>query len=101
MRWEVINQKLDQLEHTEGIEYDPFQRMLVATKEGAGARISSTVGRAVEYGEIKCSATVTIDCPQRESYIDLASEIAFRKALELANDGMSVLVPGIPRIGED
>ena len=100
MKWEQVLQKMDQISHKEGIEQDPFARMIPA-EANHSARVSSTVGRSLEYGEIKCSSTVTIDCPQREAYIDMAGEIAFRKALELANDGMSELAPGIPRIGED
>ena len=97
MKWEQVLEKMGQIKHNEGVETDPFQRM--AGTEGA--RVSSTVGRSLEYGEIKCSATVSLDCPQSEAYIDLAGEVAFRKALELANDGMCELAPGVPRIGED
>jgi hypothetical protein len=55
------------------------------------ARISSTVGTAVQYGEVKCSFTVSIECVQSEATINLAGEAAFLKALELTNDGARFL----------
>jgi hypothetical protein len=62
------------------------------------ARIGTTVGRSVEFGEVKCSFTVTIECPQNKECMDEAAQLVFIKALEYANDGMSHLKPGIPRI---
>lgn len=62
------------------------------------ARIGTTVGRSIEFGEVKCSFTVTIECPQAKEEMDEAAQLVFTKALEYANDGMSHLKPGVPRI---
>jgi len=100
MNWQVIIERMQQVEkQLEGSDMDPFLQLAVkARTKGVPAKISMTVGRAVQYGEIKCSATVSIDCPQQEGFIDLAAEVAYTKALELVNDGMESM--GIPRIGE-
>jgi hypothetical protein len=53
------------------------------------ARVSMTVGEALEYGEVKVSATVTLTCDQDKKHIDKAGELAFFKAQELMRDGWS------------
>ena len=78
-----------------GVDEDPFSLLFVGTE---GAKVSMTVGRSLEYGEVKCSATVSVSCPQGEAFINKAAEISFKKALELVNDGMSHLAPGLPPI---
>jgi hypothetical protein len=100
MNWQSVIEKLGQIQLHEGVERDPFMHLayLSGIEQVRSARVSMTVARAIEYGEIKCSATISIDCPQKEAYIDLASEVAFKKALELVNDGMTQF--GLPRIGE-
>lgn len=50
------------------------------------ARVSLTVGASEDYGAVKVSATVSLECPQQESCINLAGEVAFKKARELVND---------------
>jgi len=62
------------------------------------ARLSSMISRGIEYGEVRCSFTVSIECPQTKDYMDQAAELLFQKALEYTNDGMSVLAPGVDRI---
>ena len=69
---------------------EPFTPLsnLVAHDRAAGkpvARVSMTVGAAEEYGAIKASCTITLECPQVESAINLAGEVAFQKAKELVN----------------
>jgi hypothetical protein len=91
------------METTEGVEVDPFYHLKsVVTVEGSegipNASVSVTTGRAIEYGEVKCSTTVRIVCPQEEKWIDLAGELAFTKSLELTNDGMSIMTPGTERL---
>lgn len=62
------------------------------------AHIGTSVGRSIEYGEVKCSFTVSVECPQTKEFMDQAAELVFKKALEYTNDGMSHLAPGVPRI---
>ncbi len=101
MNWQSVIERLGQVQMHEGAEQDPFMHLAYKALGDVNiktARISMTVSRSIEYGEIKCSATVTIECPQKEAYVNLAGEVAFSKALELTNDGMSQF--GLPRIGE-
>lgn len=79
----------------EGLVADPFSFIY----EDNGASLSCTVGRAhPEYSRVKCSVTVSLKCPQTEALINKAGELAFKKALELTNDGMSYLAPDLPAI---
>jgi hypothetical protein len=73
--------------------FDPLER-LVAHHRAAGkpvARVSMTVGLSEEYGALKASCTVTLECPQAESAINLAGEVAYLKAKELATDAATHL----------
>jgi len=79
-----------------GVEYDPFAT-LAAQAQASGMPTSSltyNLGTALQYGEVKCGLSITIHCPQNEKLIDMAAELAFRKGVELTNDGASHL--GIP-----
>ena len=67
---------------------DKFQALMV----GDGlARVTTTYGRGLPYGEEKVSVTVTIACDQNEATINKAGEVTFLKALELVGDGMGLL----------
>ena len=96
-----MEQQGSTIEHNEGIQQDPFWRIRTKTgiQQNSDARITMTVGRALQYGELKCSASVSIECPQQEAHINLAGELAFTKALELVNDGMARF--GVDRIGDE
>jgi hypothetical protein len=66
-------------------------------KDDHPARVSMTVGRSIQYGEVKISATVSLACTQDEDAVDEAAKLAFLKALEIVNDGMGLLVDA-PRL---
>lgn len=78
---------------TEALKDDPFEMLA-----GSEARVSATVGRSVEYGDVKCSFAVTVNCPQQKACLDKAAELCFETALEYVNDAMSILAPGLPPI---
>jgi hypothetical protein len=78
-------------------EEDPFWQMLNQS-QGQSARISANVGRSIEYGDVKASFVVTVDCPQNTPAMDQAAELAFGRALKYTNDAMQVLAPEIPSI---
>ena len=85
------------------VEGDPFDYLDRMSKEhaalgGAVAHVSSTVSRTLPYGEIKCSFTVSISCPQNQTLIRYASDTAFTHAVQAVNRGMSNLVPGLPEL---
>ena len=103
MKWNRALERAGYVEVEHGVAYDPFALLTQkAHQNGHGvAKVSYTVGTAREYGETKCSCTVTIECPQDEQNINLAGEVAYRKALELTNDGASQLeIPQLPAFEE-
>jgi hypothetical protein len=57
------------------------------------ATVSMSVGRSTEFGVVRVSASVALQCDQTEGSINRAGELAFNKACELVNDGWSILVP--------
>lgn len=63
---------------------------LVTDPAAKTARVSISVGEALDYGALKVSATVSLDCDQNEPTINKAGELAFYKALELMKDGFSI-----------
>jgi hypothetical protein len=54
------------------------------------AEVSATMGYAFAYGKGKCSVTVTLSCDQEAAIIDLAADMALRKADMLAQEGMKI-----------
>jgi hypothetical protein len=81
---------------TEQVGAEPFHPLALQAQQAraAGAsvaRISATLGTAENFGSVKASFTVTIECPQTEPAIDLAGEAAFLKAIQLVNDGADFL----------
>lgn len=101
MNWEQIVQDHAKAISNAGLEYDAFSLLArvddptqpASMRNGRSAKVTYTVSRSLGYGELKCSATVTIECPQTEGYINMAGELAFEKAKELVNDGFGSLVP--------
>jgi hypothetical protein len=77
---------------------DPYWQMALDAKASGHptARISVTAVHGIEYGEKKCSVTVSIECPQSKPHMDNAALLAFRAAVEYTNDGMSHVAPGVP-----
>lgn len=98
MKWTRTLQRRGWISHETGENIDPFAQLgSMVTGAAAKARVTYTMGTSREYGEVKCGCTVAIDCPQNEPSIDLAGELAYRKALELTNDGASQLeIPRLP-----
>ena len=68
---------------------DHFRELL--TGRGPRATVSMSVGRSLEYGNVKVTANVSLQCDQDEGTIDRAGELAFRKACEFMNDGFSIV----------
>lgn len=79
---------------------DPFTRMNKSATEmpGEKARLSVTVQRSTQYGELKCSFTLSISCPQTKEWMDYAAEHMFSQATQYVNSGMEWLVPGLPAL---
>lgn len=99
MDWTYTIEKEGQVvQHLEGIMSDPFTRMNVEATNATGekARLSVTVQRALQYGELKCSFTLSISCPQTQQWMDYAAEHIFLQAAKYVNEGMETLVPGLP-----
>jgi hypothetical protein len=60
------------------------------------ARVSTTVSRSLQYGEVKVSFTLSVDCPQEKQWMDYASRELFSQAVSYVNSGMGLLVPDLP-----
>jgi hypothetical protein len=88
MKWQRTIKRLEALSTDEGHEDDPFLKL--AADKGS-ARVSGTISRSLEYGELKCGVTVTISCPQSDPHINIAAGICLRKAIELVNGGMKIM----------
>lgn len=84
-----------------GVEPDPFAllgQLADQNHNGPNARIS--YGLKSGYGDVLVN--ISLECPQNEACINLAAEVAFRKAHELVNDGASQLnVAGLNPIDEE
>lgn len=64
---------------------------LITNATSKTAVVSVNYGESMEFGSTKIAATVTLHCDQTESMINKAGGLAFHKALELVQDGWSVL----------
>lgn len=96
MHWHyVLEQDGSIVDEQEGDVMDKFAQML-QTHPDQRASISATVQRSLPYGEIKCSFTVTVQCPQSQEWLDAASREAFKLALNYLNQGFSYLAPEVP-----
>lgn len=108
MRWQRTLEHLGQIQSQQGSEPDPFEHLVLQTQgtptPPAVIRVTFARSEHVTMGAgneawLKCDVSVSIACPQRESYMDVAAELAAKKALEYTNDGMSLL--GLPRTGDE
>jgi len=90
MDWERDMVKPGVKKADSGKEPDPFEQ-LVLKKGIEHARISVHYTEGVDFGAMKVATTVSISCEQTEEEINKAGELAFRKALEITQDGWGVL----------
>ncbi len=58
------------------------------------ARVGIQVGTQQNFGEVKITAYVEMECNQDPKSIDEAGLAAFTKAVEFMNDGLSLLAEG-------
>lgn len=103
MKWEGLIRKLEEATQSIGTEPDPFEQLGRSSNNpllAPTASVSSTFKRAMPYSELVVSFTVTINCPQGERFLDIAGQLAYEKARELANDGYCAIVTDAPRLGE-
>lgn len=91
MNWTRVMQQQGWQVVDNGTVIDPFSFLAQGETK---ARLSIGV-KAGGYGEV--FVNVSIECPQTEAHMNLAAEVAFRKAVEIANDGADkVGVAGLP-----
>lgn len=62
-------------------------------KNGAAA-ISVSAGHATDYGQTKCTVTITLACDQEADKLEQAFRAAFAAANSMAIDGMNQLLQG-------
>lgn len=101
MKWIRVLQRhgYEVEEQQEGTDIDPFL-WLAQQAQARGEPVARVEFRtSLDYGKAHC--VVSIACPQDERSINLAGELAFRKAHELTNDGASIIgEPPLPGPGE-
>ncbi len=99
MDWQCVYEKDGVIIHEkEGIMPDPDMLLKmneVSQHPGEKARVSATVQRSIAYGEVKCSFTLSVSCPQSKEWVDKAAEQLFALAVGYVNAGMSWLAPGL------
>lgn len=103
MDWSLTIEKDGQITFKEGLLSDlqqpnPFLRMMqqIQHEQLESARVSATVNRSLQYGEIKVGFTISVNCPQDQRWMDYAAEHLFITAAKYVNDGMETIAPGIP-----
>lgn len=75
--------------HDEGIlQADAYEA--IKPKDGRGATVGTSVTLGIEFGNVKVNAYVQLNCEQNEAMIGAASQLAFQKALELADEGLTI-----------
>jgi len=87
MKWKRILQQHGYTVEQEGGDVDPFLFLAQQAKASGLPTAAIEYKTSLDYGKVSC--VVTIQCPQDECSINLAGELAFRKSLELTNDGAS------------
>lgn len=86
---------------TENGSEDPFFVIGLPRDKSAVATVQMGVKRSLEVATndwCSCEATVTLQCPQIEGSINMAGELCFTKALELVNDGLSIMAPHLAAV---
>jgi len=97
MNWTREIKQGDTVTSQSGQTEDPYWKAAMDAKASgiSVARVSSTVTNGSDFGQRKCSTTVSIECPQSKQYMDLAAMLAFKAAVEYTNDGMTYVDPNI------
>ena len=67
------------------VQEDPYDA-LWTNRTVDPARVSINISHSEDFGAIKVSANVTLNCDQNEPTINRAGELAFLKARELMED---------------
>lgn len=101
MKWTGLLKRYGYQTEVAGAAPDPFTTLAQQTEGQTSVNINCNVGSAKEYAEVKVGFSVTVTCPQTEQHMNMAGELAFRKAVELHNDAASYLgLPPLPSIPE-
>jgi hypothetical protein len=71
------------------LKSDPFVYM--ATPGQTHASVGFSLGTQQDFGKLKIMASVNVTCDQTTPVMNEAGRMAFEKALEFLNDGLSIL----------
>lgn len=85
------NDDAGELSTSNGLPYN--FKGLVKNKTPGAPRAKVTVGysEALDYGAIKVSVTVSLECDQTDEMVEEAGRVGYYKARELVDDGWAVL----------
>lgn len=67
---------------------DPYTDLI---QYNGAAKVTTTYGRSLPFAEEKLSVEVSLTCDQNETTINEAGKLGLLKAMELANDGWSII----------
>jgi len=89
--WQLEIKKNGRVQTLEGLISMSQLATLRKDLQSEPARVGMTVGRSLEYGEVKVTASISLACDQNEEAVNEAGKQAFLKAVDLVNEGMAVL----------
>lgn len=102
MKWDGVYSRYGWTETVHGS--DPFNTLAIQARakraeREAVAHVTANAGISMEYGAVKVSFSVQLECPQDEGSIHMAGELCFRKAAELTNSAAALV--GLPQLQVD
>ena len=71
---------------------DPLKALW--TPNVAHANVTMSVSKGLEFGALKVHASVTLEVDQEDAKMEIAGGEAFRRAVELCNEGFRLLTEG-------
>jgi hypothetical protein len=72
--------------------FDPYPEIWAANALAPHARVEVSVSKSFDYGSLRVTARVSLECEQKTAVLDKAGVLAFEKAKEFAIDGFNILV---------
>lgn len=89
--WEVVVERYNAVVTKNGGAMDPFKELV---KRDGASSVTISVSRALPYGELKVSASVSVSCDQDQPTIEQAGEVAFLQAVKLVQAHFTELTEG-------
>jgi hypothetical protein len=96
LHWHLSITREGSSETWEGYDMDKFQLIASYCQNlPAKARVAVTIGRSTDFGALKISCTVSIDCPQTDDWVHQAQQLVAAAAADFVNAVSATLDPGL------